>query len=1188
MPRRPVSLQSGDSANLRPEPRLLKAVEQNDVFKVREVIEDAQHERHFGRTLLSVGLVRACDKGHVEVARYLLTRGADPEYASGNKLPAILRAAERGQTELVEVLIDHRANMEAMDKKGRTALMTAAWKGHKAIVELLITRGAHVDTMDLRRRNVLHNIAADQGEKRHFANTSQRPKRKCGMDIVQYLLQAGVNVEAEDELGRTSVHWACVTDNEDLLKILLTTRSGGASPQARVNATDMRMKSPLQLAVSNNRENLVSVLIEHGADVHSKSDGDWTALHNACQSATGAVVHMLIVAGADANGELLNGRTPLHVAAEFGNVDAAEFLLETSGIKRSVKDRFGNTPLLIAAQKSKTRIVEMLAPWNHIHDLSADEIAACKQFNATIVDFGNFRNENRVQRRSVYELLYARDVKDATKHSISTLPSNIKATHFRWIHLPVNNIAWCDALLTKRFIEEGAADVEGYKSLETAFNHQHRGQQHHSRFMRPMCQIIHRTEADLEELGPPAVIVEEPGSLSPIPGTPTRSKSGDKLAKLASEESNVPVAAEPPKSKSKFPKPQRQSTTDTNSTMAASDASIISKQNVHPGKPAVKRQETDSTVATSGTNASKKPGKPGNAGGKTSKEPRKPSGRQSSKTSLDKGAASPSKRIQNSRSIFMFMPYLHFETDRRRREMQLAMENPHKLAISAVADEVLLRAHLSKSASFLHVRRTLDQFFYHNIDTTYRDCDQVVYRFQEKHYKNLEGGPKIFMVDQLWMWILGKDLVVTSFPQRWRQPRNDPLNVLEGIIEDINSKTREPVQDVYELAMTIAGRCFGTFDRHRKGDDDFQFLDMFESSIGAAMDNEASLFQGFSKASRQASDWLRSHEKRGRFSKQLEADSKAYEHVAKRHPDRLELDESQENDPAFINQLLDVGAETDLLAEIKDIRDELDIIRMVLDHQKHLLPELKEAVKAVYHMERSHARVRRAEKAFDDQEKTITNPIKDINRMEVQANRVYESIVSLLDLKQKHANAFEARFARDQAAGTQRQGQTIMVFTIVTIVFLPLSFITAFFAVNIEEFPHPGGAGSSAEIPLSYASSYIFGIGLAISVPAIAVALNVDRINNIWWRLRTWWKDNRAHSGESEKNAETRQIEETLSMAKSLRRSVEFYATSNEKVLSPPPRRSEEGVYARRVSRPERHLEQDLERGRRNARTDPF
>lgn len=636
--------------------------------QVQDVIEDVQNERHFGTTLLSVGLVRACDKGLVDVARYLLIRGADPDYATGNKPPALLRAAEHGQAELIEVLIDHRANLEARDKKGRTALMTAAWKGHGTTVELLVSRGAHVDTLDKRRRNVLHNLAADQGDKRHFTSASDRPKRKCGMGIVHYLLQAGVNIDAEDELGRTAVHWACVTDHEDLLRILLKTRFGGASPQARVNATDMRMKSPLQLAASNNRDNLARILIEHGADVHSKSDGDWSALHNACQSSSGALVQRLVAAGADVNGQLLNGRTPLHVAAEFGNIDAAECLLGTSGIRRSVKDRFGNTPLLIAAQKGQIKIVEMLAPWNHVKELSADEVEAAQQFSATIVDFDH-KDFNRVQRRSVYELLYARSAKDPSKHLISTLPEMTKATQFRWIHLPANNLTWCDALLTKRFIEQGATDVEGYKALASAFNHQHRGQQHHSRFMRPMCQVVQRLEADLEESGPPAVVVEEPASLSPFPGTPTRNKSFSKLEASQSEEPDTIAGAQHARSKNKSPKPQRQSTTDTNSTMAASDASVGPRLNGQSERPHSKRQETTSTTATASTSTNRKTAKAATAAAKTSKEARKPSTRQSTKSSVGKSGSTPSRRLQSSRSIFMFMPYLHFETDRRRREM---------------------------------------------------------------------------------------------------------------------------------------------------------------------------------------------------------------------------------------------------------------------------------------------------------------------------------------------------------------------------------------------------------------------------------------------------------------------------------------------------------------------------------------
>lgn len=81
--------------------------------------------------------------------------------------------------------------------------------------------------------------------------------------------------------------------------------------------------------------------------------------------------------------------------------------------------------------------------------------------------------------------------------------------------------------------------------------------------------------------------------------------------------------------------------------------------------------------------------------------------------------------------------------------MQDAIEDPERLfhRVNAQADEVLIRAHLSRSSSFLHVRRTLDQYYYHNIEIRRRDCDQVVYRFQKKHRDEVEGlDPKVFMV----------------------------------------------------------------------------------------------------------------------------------------------------------------------------------------------------------------------------------------------------------------------------------------------------------------------------------------------------------------------------------------------------------------------------------------------------------
>jgi hypothetical protein len=71
-------------------------------------------------------------------------------------------------------------------------------------------------------------------------------------------------------------------------------------------------------------------------------------------------------------------------------------------------------------------------------------------------------------------------------------------------------------------------------------------------------------------------------------------------------------------------------------------------------------------------------------------------------------------------------------------------------AFILTGDDALIEAYL-RSSPPLHIRRTLDQFFYHGIDTTKRDRDQVVYRYCKR--EKIER--RIFMVDQCWLWILG-------------------------------------------------------------------------------------------------------------------------------------------------------------------------------------------------------------------------------------------------------------------------------------------------------------------------------------------------------------------------------------------------------------------------------------------------
>jgi Mg2+ and Co2+ transporter CorA len=679
-------------------------------------------------------------------------------------------------------------------------------------------------------------------------------------------------------------------------------------------------------------------------------------------------------------------------------------------------------------------------------------------------------------------------------------------------------MAWVESLLTKAFIEEGASDVDGFKALEKSFSNQHRGQQSHSHFMRPLCSSTARTVKAAEDF--PAESANEQG-------LPTIVINGE------SESTGAPKA------------PSRTSTFHE-------EGYDLFKSH-HGGKDQSKGNQKEK---------GKRINTKGNKSPKGTETPNKDHQRKSSQPLDSRHPLSPSspgrkEPTQPKNNVFTFMPYLHFESSRRRQEMQEAIKRAEALRSplcrtlgkASTFDEMLIRAHLATSAVSLHVRRTLDQSFYHNIDTESRDQDQVVYRYQlkGKDHDDPDVDPKIVMVDQLWMWILGKGLIVTAFPQRWQQPKNDPLNVLDTVIEDINSKTRDPVKSVYDLAMIITNRCSGVFDRHRMGDEDYQFLDMFESSIGNVTDRETVLFREFNAASAQASAWLQHHRRPNRFSRYLEYGTmERKDKKDTKEKDREEREEKFKYEefmrgPLFVDKLLDIGQETDLLAETKDIRDELNMIAKVLEDQLHVLPDLQEAICDIYRDEQRPQQ--EVKKRFRDQMKSIEVHIKDIDRMDRQAERIYHSITDMLDLKQKHANAFEARFARDQAAGTARQSQTIMVFTIVTIVFLPLSFIAAFFAINIREFQGPNGTTS---LPVAYVSKYVFGIGLAVSIPLIVIALSLDDIGDMFKQLRRWInhrrtlrKEKTLGDGTGEPILDMLRFDHTISIARSARKSVE-------------------------------------------------
>jgi Mg2+ and Co2+ transporter CorA len=172
--------------------------------------------------------------------------------------------------------------------------------------------------------------------------------------------------------------------------------------------------------------------------------------------------------------------------------------------------------------------------------------------------------------------------------------------------------------------------------------------------------------------------------------------------------------------------------------------------------------------------------------------------------------------------------------------------------------------------------------------------------------------------------------------------------------------------------------------------------------------------------------------------------------------------ESEESIRRF-EDIFNVTEQTHLLRNIQDIKDELCMLEAVFQDQMDVLCAAgKEINKANFHCVdgcevdeavRQSIRCPHSSMVFVDQS---MKHWKQIRRMQAQADQAYDTVrflimsppiqikrrltspqlKDLLNLKQQQANVLEARVSRNQAISSGEQSKTIMVFTIVTIIFV--------------------------------------------------------------------------------------------------------------------------------------------------------
>ena len=189
-------------------------------------------------------------------------------------------ATQRGDKETVLKLLQQGADINVRDIQGRTPVMIATYQHNTDMVRALLQAGADVNIRDNNKENPLLHAGA-QG----------------WLDLLRLAIEAHADTKLTNRFGGISIIPASERGHVEVVRELLTRTDINVN-----HVNNLGWTALLEAIILSNggkaHQQIVQLLIDHGADVNLADSDSVTALQHARARGFTEIEHILLQAGA--------------------------------------------------------------------------------------------------------------------------------------------------------------------------------------------------------------------------------------------------------------------------------------------------------------------------------------------------------------------------------------------------------------------------------------------------------------------------------------------------------------------------------------------------------------------------------------------------------------------------------------------------------------------------------------------------------------------------------------------------------------------------------------------------------------------------------------------------------------------------------------------------------------------------